>query len=59
MTNVTRIMLRIEQPEPQAAEKLLPILCDELSKLAAAELAQETPGKTLEAMEFDRRRICD
>jgi len=58
MTNVTRIMLRIEQP-PQAAEKLLPLLCDELSKLAAAELAQETPGKTLEAMEFDMRRICD
>ena len=49
MSEVTRILLQIEQGDPQAAEKLLPLVYDELRKLAAARLAQEKPGQTLQA----------
>jgi RNA polymerase sigma factor (TIGR02999 family) len=49
MSDVTRILLQIEQGDPQAAEKLLPLVYDELRKLAAARLAQEKPGQTLQA----------
>src|SRR6266496_495526 len=49
MSDVTRILSQIEQGDPQAAEKLLPLVYDELRKLAAAKLAQERPGQTLEA----------
>jgi RNA polymerase sigma factor (sigma-70 family) len=49
MSDVTRILERIEQGDPQAAEKLLPLVYDELRKLAAAKLAQEKPGQTLQA----------
>src|SRR5215831_16220909 len=49
MTDVTRILSAIEQGNPNAAEKLLPLVYDELRKLAAARLAQEKPGQTLEA----------
>jgi RNA polymerase sigma factor (TIGR02999 family) len=49
MTDVTRILSAIEQGDPQAAEQLLPLVYDELWKLAAAKLAQEKPGQTLEA----------
>src|SRR6187401_3415827 len=49
MSDVTRILSQIEQGDPQAAEKLLPLVYDELRKLAAAKLAQEKPGQTLEA----------
>jgi RNA polymerase sigma factor (TIGR02999 family) len=48
MTEVTRILSAIEQGDPHAAEQLLPILYDELRQLAAAKLAQEGPGQTLE-----------
>ena len=47
MSDVTRILSQIEQGDPQAAEKLLPLVYEELRKLAAAKLAQEKPGQTL------------
>jgi RNA polymerase sigma factor (TIGR02999 family) len=49
MTDVTRILSAIEQGDPSAAEQLLPLVYDELRKLAAAKLAQEKPGQTLQA----------
>ncbi len=49
MTDVTRILSEIESGDPLAAEKLLPLVYDELRKLAAAKLAQEKPGQTLQA----------
>jgi RNA polymerase sigma factor (TIGR02999 family) len=49
MTDVTRILLGIEQGDPQAAEQLLPLVYDELRRLAALKLAQEKPGQTLQA----------
>src|SRR5262249_1811466 len=49
MPDVTQILSQIEQGDPQAAEKLLPLVYDELRKLAAAKLAQEKPGQTLQA----------
>jgi RNA polymerase sigma factor (TIGR02999 family) len=48
MTEVTRILSAIEQGDPQAAEQLLPLVYDELRKLAAKRLAQEKPGQTLQ-----------
>jgi len=49
VSDVTRILSQIEKGEPQAAEQLLPLIYDELRKLAAAKLAQEKPGQTLQA----------
>ncbi len=49
MSDVTRILSQIEQGDPQAAEQLLPLVYNELRKLAAAKLAQEKPGQTLQA----------
>jgi RNA polymerase sigma factor (TIGR02999 family) len=49
MTEITRILSALEQGDPQAAEQLLPLVYDELRKLAAARLAQEAPGNTLDA----------
>ncbi len=49
MTDVTRILSQIESGDPSAAEQLLPLVYDELRKLAAARLAQENPGQTLQA----------
>ena len=49
MNELTRNMSQIESGDPQAAEKLLPLVYDELRKLAAARLAQEKPGQTLQA----------
>jgi RNA polymerase sigma factor (TIGR02999 family) len=48
-TDVTRILSAIEQGDPQAAKQLLPLVYEELRKLAAARLAQEQPGQTLQA----------
>jgi RNA polymerase sigma factor (TIGR02999 family) len=48
MSEVTRILSAIEQGNPSAAEQLLPLVYDELRKLAAAKLAQEKPGQTLQ-----------
>jgi RNA polymerase sigma factor (TIGR02999 family) len=49
MSEVTRILSAIEQGDPHAAEQLLPLVYDELRKLAALRLAQEKPGQTLQA----------
>ena len=49
MTDVTRILLDIEQGNPKAAEQLLPLVYEELRKLAAQKLAHEKPGQTLQA----------
>src|SRR5271167_1678065 len=49
MTDVTRILSAIEQGDPHAAEHLLPLVYDELRKLAAQRLASEKPGQTLQA----------
>lgn len=49
MIEVTQILSQIEQGDPAAAEQLLPLVYDELRKLAAAKLAQEKPGQTLQA----------
>ena len=49
MSDVTRILSQIESGDPRAAEQLLPLVYDELRKLAAARLAHEKPGQTLQA----------
>jgi RNA polymerase sigma factor (TIGR02999 family) len=49
MSEVTRILSAIEQGDSHAAEQLLPLVYDELRKLAAQKMAQEKPGQTLEA----------
>jgi RNA polymerase sigma factor (TIGR02999 family) len=49
MSDVTRILSAIEQGDPHAAGQLLPLVYDELRRLAAQKLAQEKPGQTLEA----------
>jgi RNA polymerase sigma factor (TIGR02999 family) len=46
---VTQVLSRIESGDPNAAEQLLPLVYGELRKLAAAKLAQERPGQTLQA----------
>ena len=49
MSHVTRILSAIEQGDPSAAEQLLPLVYEELRKLAAQKMAQEKPGQTLQA----------
>lgn len=49
MNDVTQILSAIERGDPHAAEQLLPLVYDELRKLAAQRLAQENPGQTLQA----------
>ena len=49
MSDVTQILSAIEQGETQAAEQLLPLIYDELRKLAAQKMAQENHGQTLQA----------
>ena len=49
MSEVTQILSAIETGDPRAAEQLLPLVYDELRKLAASRKAQENPGQTLEA----------
>jgi RNA polymerase sigma factor (TIGR02999 family) len=49
MTNVTRILRAIDQGDPDAPGQLLPLVYDELRKLAARRLAREKPGQTLQA----------
>jgi RNA polymerase sigma factor (TIGR02999 family) len=49
MNEVTRILSAIEQGDPHAAPKLLPLVYDELRKLAAGHMANEAPGHTLDA----------
>src|SRR5690348_15692678 len=49
MSDVTRILSQIESGDPSAADELLPLVYEELRKLAATRLAQEKPGQTLQA----------
>jgi RNA polymerase sigma factor (TIGR02999 family) len=49
MTELTQILAAVEEGDPHAAEKLLPLVYDELRRLAAHKLAQEIPGQTLQA----------
>ena len=49
MSDVTQILSAIEQGDPHAAAQLLPLVYDELRRLAAQRLAQEKPGQTLQA----------
>src|SRR3954454_7516875 len=48
-SNVTNLLSAIDQGDPQAASQLLPLIYDELRKLAAQKLAHEPPGQTLDA----------
>jgi RNA polymerase sigma factor (TIGR02999 family) len=48
MSDVSQVLCAIEQGDPRAAEQLLPLVYAELRRLAAARLAQEKPGQTLE-----------
>jgi RNA polymerase sigma factor (TIGR02999 family) len=49
MPDITQVLLSIERGDPAAADQLLPLVYDELRRLAAARLANEKPGQTLEA----------
>jgi RNA polymerase sigma factor (TIGR02999 family) len=49
MNDVTRLLAAIEKGQPHAAEELLPLVYDELRRLAARKLSQEAPGQTLQA----------
>ena len=49
MSDVTRILKNIQEGDPSAVDQLLPLVYDELRKLAAANLAREKPGQTLQA----------
>src|SRR6516164_9096240 len=49
MNEVTRILSAVEQGDPHAAEQLLPLVYQELRRLAAEKMAQEKPGQTLQA----------
>ena len=49
MTDITRVLNAIEQGDPRAAEELLPLVYQELRRLAAQKLAHEKPGQTLQA----------
>src|SRR5437762_13444231 len=48
MSDVTRILSAVEQGDPHAAEELLPLVYEELRKLAAQKMAREAPGQTLQ-----------
>jgi hypothetical protein len=49
MNEVSEILWAVEKGDPRAAERLLPLVYNELRKLAALKLAQEAPGQTLQA----------
>ena len=49
MSDVTRVLDKIQRGDPHAAEQLMPLVYEELRKLAAQKLAQERPGQTLGA----------
>ncbi len=52
MSNLTRILAAVEQGDPHAAAELLPLVYDELRRLAAQKLARERPGQTLQATDL-------
>ena len=49
MSEVTRILERVQQGDSKASEELLPLVYQELRRLAASKLAQQPPGQTLQA----------
>ena len=49
MSDVTRLLGAIDHGDPKAAEELLPLVYDQLRQLAAARMARESPGQTLQA----------
>ncbi len=49
MGDVTRMLAQVQQGDPKAAEELLPLVYEELRRLAAAKMAHENPGQTLQA----------
>ena len=49
MTEVTQILSASERGDPHASEQLLPLIYDELRRLAAQRLTRQSPGQTLEA----------
>lgn len=49
MSDVTQLLSAIDSGDPKAGEQLLPLVYEELRKLAAAKMAQEKPGQTLQA----------
>ena len=49
MTDVTRILNEIEAGDPKASDRLLPLVYEELRRLAAQKLSHESPGQTLQA----------
>jgi RNA polymerase sigma factor (TIGR02999 family) len=62
MGDATQILNAIEQGDPQAADQLLPLVYDELRKLAAQRLAREAPGQTLQATALVHEaylRLCE
>lgn len=58
MADVTQILSQIEQGDPSATDKLLPLVYDELRKLAAAKMAAEKPGQTLQATALVHEAFC-
>jgi hypothetical protein len=59
MSDVTQFLARIDHGDPSAAAELLPLVYDELRKLAAARMSGEQPGQTLQATvaDHDRRNL--
>ena len=57
MSDVTRILSAIEQGDPQASEQLLPLVYEELRRMAAEKMSQENPGQTLQATRSSTRPI--
>ena len=49
MSDVTQLLIAIDAGDPKAADQLLPLVYDELRKLAAVRMANEKPGQTLQA----------
>jgi hypothetical protein len=48
MSEITRVLSRIHDGDPSAAEQLMPLVYEELRQLAAAKMAHEKPGQTLQ-----------
>ena len=59
MSDVTHILSQIEAGDPSAAEQLLPLVYDELRKLAARQMAEEKPGQTLQATGLVHERLAE
>jgi hypothetical protein len=57
MTDVTQLLSALERGDPHAASRLLPLVYEELRKLAAQRLAREQPGQTLQTTAFGPRGV--